>query len=101
MFSSFTCRRYQELTQDRLRARQQWRSRHPARSGVRAPNYPPELAEYAQFPEWFKQAVEIENASGDRLDEILIAISKFPSTTAQKFRSLYAYGSKLRVQSAE
>ncbi|KAG0572319.1 hypothetical protein KC19_VG084600 [Ceratodon purpureus] len=92
---------YAEVTQERANARQQWRSRHYARAGARAPNFPPHLSEIQPFPEWLRDTVQAQILTDMYVDEMVEAISKFPLLVAKKYCSLYSYGYHLRVQSAE
>ncbi|KAG0597359.1 hypothetical protein M758_UG331700 [Ceratodon purpureus] len=95
------CSQYQTLVEERTAARQRWRARHPGRNGARAPNFPPELAELQPFCDWLTSTVETEKAGGAEIDPILEAASKFPLRKARKYRSLYAFGYRFRVRSAE
>ena len=94
-------RMYEPLVEERTAARGRWRRRHPGRDNARGPNFPAELAELPPFGLWLKQTVAEKVASGVEVDPDVEAISKFPAPIAMKYRSMYAYGYKYRVQSAE
>ena len=95
------CSRHADLVIQRTNARQQWRSRHHGRAGSRAPNFPSYLIEISAFPEWLQKTVQAELDSGEYVDEMVEASSKFPLILVQKYRSMYCYGYHLRVQSGE
>ena len=87
--------------EDRTAARARWRRRHPGRDSGRGPNFPPELAELPSFGHWLRGAISDEVEAGVVVDPTAAALSRFPSRSARKYRSLYAYGFHYRVRSAE
>lgn len=92
---------YQPLVETRRAERSRWRSRHHGRDGSRRPNFPLELAELPPFGEWLRDKILQDVGSGVVVDPIVEALSRYPSRATKKFRSLYAYGYRYRVRSAE
>jgi hypothetical protein len=86
------CRRYEALFAERHEARNQWRSRHPARGGRRAPNFPEELSEIPSFIHWIERGVHLEVHRGEDVHGDLQALVKFLHNVATSYRSMYAYG---------
>ena len=97
----FSTSAYQPIVETRRSERARWRSRHYGRGGTRRPNFPLALAEIPPFGEWLRERVSEELENGTAVDPVVEALSKYPSRLAKKFRSLYAYGYRYRVQSAE
>ena len=84
-------RRFQPLVEERTAARSRWRRRHPGRDNRRAPNFPQELSELPSFGHWLRNTIAEEVASGAVVDPDALALSKFPSRFAKKYRSMMAY----------
>ena len=95
------CRAFQVEVEQRASDRARWRARHPRRQGVRAPNFPPELACLPPFREWLRTKITSEIAEGQNVDREVDALSRLPSRVATRYRSMYGYGYHYRVRSAE
>ena len=92
----FPHREYNTLKEERLADRQAYRAEHHRRNSGRAISYPEHLALMDSFSDWLRVHVRELRAADFPLEEKLIQLSTTPSTVAESYAYMWAYGALFR-----
>ena len=87
--------------QARTEARSAFRRMHPSRGSRRGPPFPAGMEELPTFSQWLEEEVQSTLNEGLDIPQDVEDSSRFPSSEAKMFKSMYAYGYHFRVKGAE
>jgi len=79
----------------------QYQNYHRRRGSRARVQYPEELRPLPTYEKWILSTISDAINDGEEIDEEIIQLSIPPTLKATSYRSMFAYGNRIRVKSAE